>query len=78
MSSSYGNKLARVLISTKINLKSCKNVKITLNPWQIETKSIRYLLAEQKIKLFFVTIFTRQKLETQMKNVNYRPICVRI
>jgi hypothetical protein len=41
MSSSFGNKLARALISTRCNLKSCKSIKITFNPWQIETKSIR-------------------------------------
>ena len=41
MASSYSNKLARALISTRCNLKSCKSVKITFNPWQIETKSIR-------------------------------------
>ncbi len=41
MSSSYGNKLARALISTQGHLKACKNIKISFNPWLIETKSIR-------------------------------------
>ncbi len=41
MSSSYGNKLARHLISSRGTLKACKNIKITFNPWQVETKSIR-------------------------------------
>lgn len=42
MSSSYGNKLARAIISTRCNLKACKNVKVVFNPWQVETKSIRF------------------------------------
>ncbi|CAF0738158.1 unnamed protein product [Brachionus calyciflorus] len=41
MSSSYGNKLARAIISTRCNLKACKNIKVTFNPWQEETKSVR-------------------------------------
>ena len=41
MSSSYGNKLARALIASQAHLKACKNIKVSFNPWQIETKSIR-------------------------------------
>ena len=41
MSSSYGNKLARALIASQANLRSCKSIKITFNPWQLETKSLR-------------------------------------
>jgi hypothetical protein len=41
MSSSYGNKLARALISSQAHLKACKAIKVSFNPWQLETKSIR-------------------------------------
>ncbi|RNA21103.1 39S ribosomal mitochondrial [Brachionus plicatilis] len=41
MSSSYGNKLARAIISTKCTLKPCKKIRVSFNPWQAETKSIR-------------------------------------
>lgn len=41
MSSSYGNKLARHLLSTRGTLKSCKALVITFNPWELETKSLR-------------------------------------
>ncbi len=44
MSSSYGNKLARALISTRGTLKACKSIKVSFNPWQYETKSIRFIL----------------------------------
>lgn len=81
MSSSYGNKLARAIISTRCSLKPCKKIKISFNPWQIETKSIRYtveMYLSQFLLIYylgiFIIIFFHPRCECQMTNVAFKLI----
>ena len=59
MSSSFGNKIARSLVSSKCDLRACKSVKFAFNPWQLETKSIRYSSCCLNLEVDSAAIFVR-------------------